>query len=99
MWESRWFGCGCWERLDGSARSLVWWRYGEVVVVWCSGLVDIRVEVCDDGALTLGDGDILMSRALDDGERYVFLRHYDLVSMSLLVDAELIEVVSLLTGW
>lgn len=62
-------------------------------------MVDLRVEVCDDGALALGDGDVLMARALDDGERYVFLRHYRMVSMCFLVDAELIKVVSLLTGW
>lgn len=57
------------------------------------------MEVCDDGALALGDGDVLIARALDDGERYVFLRHYRMVSMCFLVDAELIKVVSLLTGW
>ena len=62
--------------LDGKTRSLVWRRGGDVDVVRCSGLVDLRVEVCDDGALAVGDGDVLMSRALDDGERYVFLRHY-----------------------
>ena len=67
--------------------------------MWWDGLVDLRVEVCDDGALALGDGDVLIARALDDGERYVFLRHYKIVSMCSPVDAELIGVASLLTGW
>ena len=57
------------------------------------------MEVCDDGALALGDGDVLIACALDDGERYVFLRHYEMVSMCSPVDAKLIGVVSLLTGW
>ena len=62
-------------------------------------LVDLRVEICDDCALALGDGDVLIARALDDGERYVFLRHYKMVSICSPVDAKLNRVVSLLTGW
>jgi hypothetical protein len=38
-------------------------------------VVDVRVEVCDDRALTLGDGDELMARSFDDGKRDGFLRH------------------------
>lgn len=33
------------------------------------------MEVCDDGALALGDGDELLACAFDDGKRDVFLRH------------------------
>jgi hypothetical protein len=50
-------------------------------------MVGLRVEVCDDGALAFGDGDVLMARALDDSERYVFLRHCRSVSTFCLVQA------------
>ena len=61
--------------------------------------MNLRVEVCDDGALALGDGDVLIARALDNGERYVFLRHYKMVSLCSPVDAKFNRVVLLLTGW
>jgi hypothetical protein len=60
--------------------------------------VDIRVEVCDDCALALGNGDVLMAGALDDSKRYVFLRHYTLVSMRYLNNAKS-SLDVLLTGW
>lgn len=37
---------------------------------------DVRVEVRDDGALALGNGDVFAACALDDGERNGVLRHY-----------------------
>jgi hypothetical protein len=56
------------------------------------------VEVCDDCALALGNGDVLMAGALDDSKRYVFLRHYTAVSMCYLDNAKS-SLDVLLTGW
>lgn len=42
---------------------------------------DVRVEVCDDSALTLWNGDVFVACAFDDCERYGFLRHCQAVSV------------------
>jgi hypothetical protein len=61
---------------------LVWVRHGYDGLSGmerCSGAydaTDVRVEVCDDCAFAVRDGDVLMACAFDDGKRYVFLRHY-----------------------
>lgn len=39
-------------------------------------MVDVRVEICDDCAFAVGDGNVLLACAFDDGKRDVFLRHY-----------------------
>jgi hypothetical protein len=39
---------------------------------------NIRVEVCNDGALALRDGNVLMACAFDDGKRDGFLRHWSI---------------------
>jgi hypothetical protein len=39
------------------------------------------VEICDDGALAFGNGNVFISGAFDDGEGDGFLRHWFMVSI------------------
>jgi hypothetical protein len=42
---------------------------------------NLRVEVCDDCALALGNWDEFLTCTFDDGKRDVFLRHLKTVSI------------------
>jgi hypothetical protein len=47
----------------------------ELDVMSCGREEDVRVEVCDDCALALGNWDVFIASAFDDSERDGFGRH------------------------
>jgi hypothetical protein len=54
----------------------VWMLGGKLDRRWHGGSErHVRVEVCDNGTLALGNGDEFVAGAFDDGEGDGFLRH------------------------
>lgn len=59
---------------------------------------DIRMKVCNDRALALGNWDVLVTRALNDGEWDVSLRHLGICQYSS-KKSKLLKLIARFTYW